>query len=186
MVGWCDFHDSYYAAWKAFQMSIWGWEKEREGTRSREGERERESRLSGLDGDNFHIHDWEETFLLSGANTKFSLWQSQTNICFHLGLCVCVDEKMKEVRQRERLSGIKCHTYCEILLIKKIVWCCQWMYSWGWNGPWNASVSDGSLHWSTIKTFILSRRKTVLLIHLLSAPQCIWKLNWGRRISCHF
>lgn len=104
---------------KSFSNEHLRGERKREREREAEKGRERESRLSGLDGDNFHIHDWEETFLLSGANTKFSLWHSQTNICFLLGLCVCVDEKMKEVRQRERLSGIKCHTYCEILLIKK-------------------------------------------------------------------
>lgn len=73
---------------------------ETEGIRE-EREKERESRLSGLDGDNFHIRGWEEVFLSSGANTKFSLWHSQTyNICFHLGLCVCVDERMKEVSER--------------------------------------------------------------------------------------
>lgn len=78
---------------KIFQMSVWG----------REKERERELRLNRLDGDNFHDRDWEEVIPLSGANTKFSLWHSQThNICFHLALCVCEEEKMKE-RGRERV-----------------------------------------------------------------------------------
>lgn len=83
-------------------------------------------------------------------------------------------------REGESLSGIKCHTYCEISLIKKwfgvVIGCTQR----GWNGPWNALVSDGSLHWSAIKTFILSRRKTVRLIHLLSVAQHSWK-GWIRR-----
>lgn len=91
-VRWCDIHDPHYAAWKDFSN---------ECVRARE--RERELRLNRLDGDNFHDRDWEEVIPLSGANTKFSLWHSQThNICFHLALCVCEEEKMKE-RGRERV-----------------------------------------------------------------------------------
>lgn len=96
---------------------------------------------------------------------------------------MCLGRRENE-RERERegesLSGIKCHTYCEISLIKKwfgvVIGCTQR----GWNGPWNALVSDGSLHWSAIKTFILSRRKTVRLIHLLSIAQHSWK-GWIQR-----
>lgn len=148
----------------------------------RDWEKERESRLSGLDGDNFHIRDWEEAFLWSGANTKLSLWHRQTyNICFHLGLCVHVDGKIKEVREskreKETLSEIKCHTYCEISLIKK------WFGV--FSGCTHGCEMDHETHPSQmalytgqpLKSFILSRRKTVLLIHLLSALQCIWNLD---------